>query len=164
MIASIEEQLPPRALICTDDRCEREEIHPQHEICEKARDVRRRIRRLGWGRDPLEPVVNFAVADRHARTDFIDSLVLEQISRFIPKSMSMILTDLLNTYGSCEERRLYRSLKRLKEQRRIVHVDLSTLANGACLGVYVLPNSLLIDDPMTCFEQMNDYLDHKATT
>jgi hypothetical protein len=156
-------ELQPRASLCMDDRCDRVEAHPKHEILETTRDVRRRIRELGWRNHPLEPVVNFVRLDRHAPAALLDSVVLGHVSRWVPKSMSMILADVRHDYGSCEERRLYRSLARLKSKRDIIHVDLSPLANAARIGVYLLPGSPLILDPWTCMEQINDYLEHKAS-
>ena len=148
--------------ICRDERCEDDSIHAQHPIEDTPKLMKERQRRLGWVRDPLEPVPDRARRDVMERPHILDACVVEVVSSVVPKSMGMIRTDLENTYGECGLRRLYRCLERLSKKRSIVRVDLSRYQNGADLSAYLQPHSRLIREPALCFRQLTDYFESSA--
>ena len=148
----------PVEAICTDDRCAQLGIHAAHDIYDTQARARERKKRLGWEFDPLAPMDDRDYRNRYEPCSVLDDAVVEVISYHVPKATSMIQTDLTFTYGEVDQRRLYRSLTRLKNRQRIVHVDLSHYRNGGHLGAYLRPGSKMIKEPLLILEQLDDVL------
>lgn len=144
--------------ICHDDRCVRLGVHPEHDIFDTSASLRERRRKLGWGFNPLEPDPEVDYKMRYEHPRVLDASVVRVLSLHIPKPTSMIQQELIDDYGNIDQRRLYRSLTRLKRNQRIVHVNLSRFRSGGHIGAYMLPGAKIARDPLAVLAILDDML------
>lgn len=150
---------PDIRVVCRDERCDRDDIHPPHVIEETRRQANARQRLLGWVHDPFERRIKPARRNHTEQepTHVLDSCVLEVCSYSVPKSMGMIQIDLEHVYGSgCIERRLHRSLSRLSNSGQLHRIDLREFHRGGDLNAYLLPGSRIRHDPRQIYETLTD--------
>lgn len=149
--------------ICRDDRCDREDEHPYHEIVDTKQTLRKRHRRLGWCVHPFEPsVAPLYVSQAYESPHVLDSCVIEVCSTAIPKSKGQIQTDLTHVYGTVCDRRLFRSLARLARSGELLRFDLRAYTRGGSLNAYLLPGGAIRLDPRRMYEILSDQFDSCA--
>ena len=119
-------------MLCRDDRCDREDVHPAHEVFEGCQDEAKRAS----GRQPDEALLE---------------ILATKVTRAVPKSSAMLYNDTINDYGSVNKRTFYRYLEQLIERGLILRVDL-----GQRLYAYLHPSSTLADDTDLLLEQIRD--------
>lgn len=146
--------------ICRDDRCDRADEHPYHEIVDTARTLRRRQRRLGWQVHPFEPnAAPLYVDGIYEPPHVLDSCVLEVCSTSVPKARGQIQLDLTGVYGEVCDRRLYRALARLARSGQLLRFDLTAYNRGGTLNAYLLPGGAIKPDPRRMYEVLSDQFD-----
>lgn len=141
-------------ILCRDERCEIEEIHPAHEVVEDAKEAAK-VR--GWVSDPLEKenfssrgfyvnaadgngraVVRRTVAPwQRSSTTALDDAILATLSPHRAKIFTEIYRDVIDDYGNVTERTVYRRLAALVIEQKALYVKFAHKAKAihvAALG------------------------------
>lgn len=156
--------------ICRDERCDREDLHAKHIVIDDPESDLERT----WIDDPFEPErwstmkidrTTNKQAGQHTKQANIREIpkppwlrysvkglggaVAGAISATRVKIVSEIHQDVLNNYGSCDERSVYRHLAELVEAGLVIRVSFNR--NG-CTPLYSkrpvgVKNGVIVDEP-----------------
>ena len=108
--------------ICRDDNCEIMGVHGHHEVLTQEREA---PRKSGAQHDPKALLGSIAKAT----------------SKAYPMNFSAIVREVVDDYGTCSERTIYRYLRKLIDRGQILKLDL-----GLSVDAYIRPKSRLLRD------------------
>jgi len=127
------EELCGGVRICRDDRCPREEIHPEHPIADSVRD-------------PFYDAVYPHRREQHGET--LREIIYAHVPARYCKPFQDLYTDVLADYGFVNTRAVYRALKVLLGRSQIINVSPpSRIKSKRLPGGYVRSDSPLLSDP-----------------
>lgn len=128
--------------ICRDERCDRNDVHEAHVIETK----QKKERAPSGGRELW----------KRSAPKALDHSIMKATSRYKATHFGEILREVRADYGECEERTVYRRMKRLVERGNLIKVDL-----GLAFAAYLRPKSKLLSDIGWLAEHMADRLETK---
>lgn len=130
---------------CVDEECEIERLHPRH----------RRLKR----RPVLHhrPVPNAPLSIDQGGLPKPSELLAERVLNAIgelPMMIGWIQRDVRDDYGSVTDRTIYRHVKRLVQERKIIKLDV-----GLAFCVYMRPTSRYLHDHLSLYEYLTTNAD-----
>lgn len=125
--------------VCRDENCDRADIHPVHEIKQKAKERTPTPGRDLWKRSSPKGLMR---------------AIAKATSKYRGTTIGAILREVENDYGSACERQVYRYVKTLVERGQLIKLDL-----GLAMKVYIRPKSALLKDLDYLTETMIDQLE-----
>lgn len=125
---------------CRDEQCEIVELHEEHDVV-----VQRKVERA--------PSEGRALWKRSA-PKALDRSIMKQTSKYWATHFGEMLRGVRDDYGECEERTVYRRVKRLVERGNLIKLEV-----GLAMAIYVRPKSRLLRDVGMLREQMYDRLE-----
>ena len=121
---------------CRDERCDRIGLHLKH--------------KLSGRREPdYEESKSTRTPWQRPAPRALDHSIAKAVSKTYPKSLDLILNDVVHDYGDCCMRTVQRRLKRLVERGHILRIDL-----GQRLYAYIRPGSNMISEVDLMREQI----------
>jgi hypothetical protein len=132
--------------ICRHENCDIEEVHAKHHVMRALPEPKpaRPGKKPPWRQD-----------DPEALTES----VYKATSDAYPMLSSWIARDVRDDYGTCTDRTVYRHLRRLVAEARLVKVDL-----GLAFSAYIRPKSRLLADPQALRDYMLAQMEITACT
>jgi len=140
------ETLDP-SCVCRDDRCDRLDLHHEHEITH----IKKR-KRVAPSRNPLP-------AWERPAAGALDHSIAKAVSLTYPRHFSAILQFVENDYGSCCMRMVQRRLRILVQRGHLLRIDL-----GRRLYAYLRPGSKLVNEIDLMREQCEAALPSTASS
>lgn len=125
--------------ICRDENCERLDVHAAHDVPKVKKERPPSPGRELWKRSAPKA---------------LDHAIAKATSKHDVTHFGAILNEVRNDYGDCEERTVYRRLKRFVERGHMVKLDL-----GLSMAGYIRPKSKLLGNPDYLRERLLDKLD-----
>lgn len=129
----------PKNKICRDDDCDIDEVHLAHKrLRRRSIIVHRRPKRH-------QPLARTALPQE---PDALSDSILKAVGDY-PMMMHWIQRDVRDDYGSVSDRSVYRYVRRLVEQARMIKLDV-----GLAFAIYIKPRARLLADPSAIRDYM----------
>jgi hypothetical protein len=130
--------------VCRDDRCPREDLHPPHKIrgvrAERPKQRRRRSLQV-W--EIASPAI-------------LHEIVYASVSATLARPFSAVYRLVTADYGTCDERTVHRHLRLLRDEGKVVRVEVEP---GKHFAIYLRAESKLLHNIDEIREDLHDLIE-----